>query len=184
MQFINGHRGRVIAVNTGANRMVTVLPGQLIDLPLEIGLEVGLTPVDDFRLKEELRAKALLAQSAPVAPEPKRDDDRLLNQLDAAMDAKMENLAARLLGALAGTGGEDLRAILQKLDALKVAPSQAEAVEGTPGRKVAYVPLEEGYREKEIKANTNGLKVESAKAAADQNAADELDALLSMEGEI
>jgi len=180
MQFINNKLGRVIAVNVGADKMTTVLPGQLISLPLEIGLEVGLTPIDDFR--QEQCAKPTAKPVAPAPPQP--NNEKLLNQLNAAMDTKMDRLTSRLLGALAELGGEDLRTVLQKLDALTSARAQAatvNAVEGTSDKRIAYVPLQEGYREKKIEADTSGLKVEKASATADTDAADELDALLGLE---
>jgi len=172
MQFINNNPGRAVVVNVGIDKVVTVLPGQLIDLPLQDGLAVGLTPVDDFRQTVPPRREP--PKAPPIEP-IKRDDDKLLAQVEARIDRGMERMFS-LLGAIPSPA--DFQQIKDKLDGLIVQKMMVPATETAKWQTGTFIPLRDDRLGREIEADTSTIKVATTSSAADADAADDLASLL------
>jgi len=185
LQFINNSL-RTILVNVAGNRAVTVLPGQLISLPVKVGLEVGLTAVDEHGAPLQKPPEELIRMDAPPAQKPKPtpvvDTDAIIEALGKKIDV---SIADKLGGLLAGGDQATLKLILERLEGMQGASGQPAAQQTAAGSTGAskYIPMQEDYFERAIKQDTSKIKVDSEKAGTDDGAADELAALLGGDGE-
>lgn len=180
MQFINNTPGRVIAVNVGIDKTITVLPGQLIDLPVQDGLSVGLTPVDDFHRSVPPPQEASKPLPEPVKAQ-ERDDARLTAEVQSAIDRGLERILGQLTSFMgASVNAADLQQIKDRLNHLTVQVPVA-AADVTYRQTSTFVPLQEDYLERKLEADTSTIKIAVASGAADTNAADDLAALLDEE---
>lgn len=175
LQFINAHTSRTVIVNVTGGRAVTVSPGQLISLPVRVGLEVGLTPIDEHGIPIQKPPEELV-KIDEITKAPQIDSDAIADALAGRID---EALAISLGKFLSGDKAT-LELILQKIDGIKTISPDAQQTPGMSNEEdKGFIPMQEDYFERQITIDTSKIKVDSATTeTTDNSAADELAALL------